>query len=241
MAKPKKPRMPDYLQPLAAKAKERHLKRPISPRVLVEGEEGGPLTFASPYAGADDEAWSAVIFEAFGTRSQSVMTHFVGSIARLISRDWDSTAHKWIPVQAELDAVLAIVNSTKPRNEAEAAAAVHLVILHLSIMQLAKRTTTHHADPHTVSVLNKSIRTYSDGMLKLQVHQGKRRTVRQSIKSETHRHEHKHVHYHGGGETAENPNQCQATDGGTRLIEASATVPGHEPRGEVVRLPSRKG
>jgi hypothetical protein len=239
--------MPKSLRPLADKAIARHMKRPLPPKINVEGEVGCEYTFSSPYAKEDGEAWEALLFQAFGTRRITVAQYFIGALVGLVKGVWDAEGHKWRPSQDEFDAIVAMVNSMQPRNEAQAAYAAQLCALHLSAMRLAKHTTTHHADPRTVRALTKTVRAYGDGLVTLQRLQGRSRTVKQSIKSESHKHVHQHIHYHGGG--AENGSQPHgASEGtghnqsaGTRLIEARATVPGEKPRGEVVRLPCREG
>jgi hypothetical protein len=232
-----KPRLPNHLRPLAEKATTRHKRRSVPPHILIEGQEGGPLAFASPYAKEDQDDWEALLFQAFGTRSIPVMRYFVGTLARLVASEWDERGSKWRPAQDELDAVIAMVNSMEPRNEAQAAYAAQLCALHLSALRLAKHTTTHYADPRTVAVLNKTVRAFGDGLLNLERLQGKGRTVKQSIKSESHKHVHQHIHYHrGDADNGGKPCEPRAP-----TIETSATVPGEEAFGRVVRLPCHEG
>jgi hypothetical protein len=233
-----KPPLPTNLRPLAEEAIARHMKRPVPPRILVEGGEGEPLSVESPYRGEDGEAWQALLFQAFGTRSISVAEYFIASLAEMVSRDWDEQARKWQPSQGEFDAMIALVSSLKPRNEAQAAYAAQLCALHLSAMRLARLTTAYCTDPRTVAVLNKTVRAFGDGLMNLDRLKGKRRTVHQSIKSESHKHVHQHVHYHGGG--PENGGQPHTTSP-AGIIEASAQVPGQMSVGAIVPLPRRQG
>jgi hypothetical protein len=232
-----KPPLPKNLQPLAAKAKARHMKRPVPPKVMVQGEEGRPSSITSPYRKEDEDEWMALLFQAFGTRSIAVAKYFIGRLADLVRRDWDEEARKWKPSQDELDAMIAMVNALKPRNEAQAAYAAQLCTLHLSAMRLASTATSTYSDPRTVAVLNKTVRAFGDGLLNLERLQGRGRVAKQSIKSESYKHVHQHVHLHGGRPgTGGKP--CGPR---TEAIEASAAMPGEEAFGRLVRLPRDEG
>lgn len=232
-----KPPLPANLRPLADKAIAKHRNRPVPPKVLVEGEEDCPPRIESPYAPEDDDAWRALLYQAFGTRSHSVATYFLQQLSDLCRRDWDEEARKWRPSEDELNAVISMVNSMKPRDEAQAAYAAQLCALHLSAMRMAQHTTTHYADARSLAVLNKTVRAFGDGLANLQRLQGKSRTSRQTIRVESHKHVHQHVHLSDGG-SAGNGGQSH-TPNGAATIEGSATVPGQGAFGEVVSLAGR--
>lgn len=233
-----RPRMPANMAPFADEAVRKHSRRPLPPKVEMAGSEFAPVLL-SPYAEEDQEPWLALLLQSFGTRSASVATCFLAQLSFLCRRDWDGDANQWKPSQEEFDAALAIVNSIKPRNEAQAALAAQLVALHFAAMRLAQRVTGEgHIDDRTVAVLAKTVRAYGDGLTNMQRLQGKSRSTRQTIKSETHRHVHQHVHLasDGGseqiggqlhGRIASPPDKCPA-------------LPSPEPLGEVVSLSSRK-
>ena len=230
-----KPRMPDNMASFAKEAVRKHRGRPLPPKVEMAGSEFAPVLL-SPYADEDQEPWLALLLQAFGTRSASVATCFVEQLSNLCRRDWDSDAKQWKPSQDEFDAVLAIVSSTKPRNEAQAAFAAQLAALHLAAMRLAKRVTGDAlGDDRTVAVLAKTVRAYGDGLATMQRLQGKSRSTRQTIKVEHQRHQ--HIHYHEGSKDF--GGQAHAT--GTGVVAPSQSVQGPRAVGRALSLASDAG
>ncbi|WP_395000547.1 hypothetical protein [Sphingomonas sp.] len=234
-----KPRLPAPMRARANAAIRKHEGRSIPPRIDVDGNDIDAW-FSSPYADEDQDAWNALLFEAFGTRSSSVVSCFVRQLAQFVRRDWDKDAAMWKPSQDEFNTVLALVGAMKPRDEAQAAFAAQLAALHLAAMRLAKRVTGEgYADERTVAVMNKTVRAYGDGLAQLQRLQGKSRTSRQSIKSETHRHVHQHVHLASDGAKGEIGGQLHGRTAPT--ANECASLSGPKPSGCVVSLSSRKG
>lgn len=140
------------------------------------------------------------------------------------------------PSQEEFDAVLAIVSSTKPRNEAQAAFAAQLAALHLAAMRLARRVTGDAlGDDRTVAVLTKTVRAYGDELATMQRLQGKSRSTRQTIKVESQRHQ--HIHCHGGSEDF--GGQAHATR--AEVAASSNAVQGPRPVGPGLSLASGTG
>ena len=233
-----KPRLPAPMRARANAAIHKHEGRAIPPRIDVDGDDFSAW-FSSPYADEDQDAWQALLFEAFGTRSSSVVSCFVRQLAQFVQRDWDDRAGKWKPSQDEFNTVLALVGALKPRDEAQAAYAAQLAALHLAAMRLAKRVTGEgYADERTVAVMNKTVRAYGDGLAQMQRLQGKSRTTRQSIKSETHRHVHQHIHLTSDGGDDDFGGQLHGRT--TKPSDQRTALSGPEPLGEVVPLPSRK-
>src|SRR5688500_389729 len=140
-----KPRLPANMRDLGAKAIAKHRTRPIAPLVTVEGDEHAAHV-ASPYAPRDTDDWLALLYQASGTRPMSVMRHFIATLGALVKRHWDEKAHKWTPSEEELQTVIAMVNSMKPADEAQAAYSAMLAALYLSSIRMAKHTTGHCAD-----------------------------------------------------------------------------------------------
>ena len=233
-----KPRLPAHMRTRANVAIGKHEGRSIPPRIDVDGDDLDAW-FACPYADEDQDAWNALLFEAFGTRSASVVSCFVRQLAQFVRRDWDQGAAKWKPSQDEFNTVLALVGAMKPRDEAQAAYAAQLAALHLAAMRLAKRVTGEgYADERTVAVMNKTVRAYGDGLAQMQRLQGKTRTARQSIKSETHRHVHQHVHLASDGGTEDFGGQLHGRT--TKPLNQCTALSGPESLGQVVPLSSGK-
>lgn len=230
-----RPRMPANMAPFAEEAVRKHSSRSLPPKVEMAGSEFAPVLL-SPYAEEDQEPWLALLLQAFGTRSASVATCFLEQLSSFCRRDWDSDANEWRPSQEEFDAVLAIVSSTKPRNEAQAAFAAQLAALHLAAMRLARRVTGDAlGDDRTVAVLTKTVRAYGDGLATMQRLQGKSRSTRQTIKVESQRHQ--HIHYHGGSEDF--GGQAQATR--AEVSASSRSVQGPRTVGPALSLASGTG
>lgn len=231
-----KPRLPANLRPLADAAIERHIDRPIPPSIVVKGCELSGLTFSSPYAPADDDAWQALLFQAFGTRSIPVVRAFLTHLAKVGPKEWDGKASRWSPSQDSFEQALAILNAINPKNEAQAAYAAQLCSLNICAMRMGERMG-EYPDARSMRAFTKAVRAFGDGLETIERLKGKRRRSKQTI--EVHHHEHKHIHYSGGG--SENGGQPHATAAGATLIESRATLPGKEPLGEIVPIAGRKG
>jgi hypothetical protein len=199
-----KPRMPARMKELGDKAIERHLRRPGTPPLEIT-LENGRWWFGSPFAAEDEDHWVALMFDAFGTRSQATFRTFMCQLAGLCSNDWNEADKAWHPSEDELVAAIQIVRSTRPRNEAEACLAAQMVAVHLMQMNLSAQALKHSwADARTCSIAGKLARTYAmqlETMSKLKGRSSRQRiTVRKYAQ-----HEHKHIHLHQGD--SENGNQ----------------------------------
>jgi hypothetical protein len=235
-----KPPMPDNLQPIAEKARERHRKRHANPGVAIEVEkitEHG-YKLASPHS--DTEAWQAMVCDAFGTRSEATALTFLCQLTKLCDQNWHPDDEKgggeWVPDECELNMILNMVSGIKPKNEMQAALAAQMVAVHLMMMSVTERCLRVYkcADPHLANAASKLARTFAMQTEALAKLQG-RRTSRQKITVRYEKHEHQHVHMHRGEE--EIGSQPHAQDGNAPV----ATLLSNYAPIEAVPLSGRKG
>lgn len=257
-----KPSIPGSLKPLAEQAKARLRERHVNPGVSVEVEKVGEHGYclASPHS--DHESWEAMICDALGTRSIATAKTFVHSLTQLCSQNFhpnegEEVGGEWCPDETQLNMVLNIATSIKPRNEMEAALAAQMVAVHLMTMKLAERALGEWGtDPRAAALASKLARTFTMQWEALMRHRGKRRTSRQSItvthEKHIHNHHHQHVHIEGGGsETGGRPHGTEGIvsndistrpDGpGAGKPEECAALPSPEQSGRVVRFPGNEG
>jgi hypothetical protein len=235
-----KPPMPANLESVAEKARQRHRKRHPSPGVAIEVEkvtEHG-YRLASPHS--DTEAWQAMVCDALGTRSEATALNFLFQLTKLCEQVWHSDDEagggEWVPDECELNMILNMVSSIKPRNEMEAALAAQMVAVHMMMMAVAERCLRVYAcaDPHLAAVASKLARTFAmqtDALAKLRG----RKTSRQRITVSYEKHEHQHVHVHPGEE--EIGRQPHAKDADASV----AAVLSKDTSGEAVPLAGREG
>jgi hypothetical protein len=174
--------------------------------------------------------------EAFGTRSYSVMAAFLSQLEKLTGRGWwDPAIQEWRTDEATFNLALALLNSSKPRNEMEACLAAQMVAVHLMQMKLSAMVIESPYDLKTAMVAGKLARTFAGQIETMQGLKGKRRAVKQTItvRKETHQ----HVHYHhdrGAGESGRQPHAPERP--GSAHVSAMQR---EDESGRVVRLPSR--
>lgn len=216
------------------KALARALKRPPAPGVMFEPLPDDGYQGTSPHN--DMTLWELQIADAFGTRSQAAMHCFLDQLKALCATAWDKEAERWKPDEIELNAALALINSTRPRNEAEAALAAQMVAIHLMQMRMSAQALNNGGMmmERDAALASKLARTYAMQMETLLSVQGKRRSVRQTIKVTREN----HVHYHDHRGAARNERQCDATNGAGQPAQRPA-LPGPHETGRVVSLPSR--
>lgn len=157
--------------------------RPCAPRVLIQKTDTG-WDFVSPYRDEDRDRWTALLFQAFGTRHGAIMDHFMEVLTRLLPHNhWDEEGRFWFPDQGAFDAMIAIIHSLKPENEAQAAYAAQLVALHFVSMKLAESPAHSYWDPRTTALLCRTVQAYGDGLERFARLQGrlKPRHVNQTI------------------------------------------------------------
>jgi hypothetical protein len=199
-----KSNMPEVLRELGERAIQRHKRRSATPQLRIATNDG-KWWFGSPYRDEDEDHWVALLFDAFGTRSQATFRTFMTQLAGLCSTSWNKETDAWHPEEDELGASVQIVRSVRPRNEAEACLAAQMVAVHLMQMKLSARALNDgYPDPRSCAIAGKLARTYAmqlETMAKL-----KGRGTRQCITVRKYsRHEHKHIHLHPGDH--ENGNQ----------------------------------
>lgn len=218
------------------RALKRALARPLSPGVMFE-PKGQSYAITSPHS--DLELWELQICDAFGTRSMSVMRTFMGQLKALVPDAWDESNGLWKPNETELNAALAMVADVQPRNVREAALAAQMVAVHWMQMRLSASALNRGGMvmDRDAALASKLARTFTMQLDTLERIRGRRRTAKQSIKVTKETHQHVHYHDHrGAGET-----DGQVHDADARTATPCPTMPGAEPGGQVLRLPSRTG
>lgn len=251
-----KPPMPEFLEPIAAKAKARHVKRHANPGIAVEVEKTSEYGYrlASPHA--DHDAWVAMLSDALGTRSESTAKMFAYHLTQLCTQiragdDETGNGGEWVPDELELNMILNMVASIKPKNEMQAALAAQMVAIHLLTMKAAKMALEGWAvmDPRTAATAGKLARTFVMQMDAMGRAKGKRST-RQTIKvsHEKHIHSHRHVHVEqGAGDFGGQPHEAGRSDSNTREGGSARqpaerpALPGPEQGATVLRLPGNEG
>ena len=164
------------------------------------------------------------------------MNHFLDTFTKLVGEgQWDDQLQAWMPRQNDFDAIVAIIHSLQPENEAQAAYAAQLCALHLSAMKLGEQASRSYADPRTIAILNKTVRAYGDGIERLARLQGKvqPRSITQTI--EVHKHE--HIHFEGGA--GRNGGQPHAPSAGGAFDRPP--LPSPSPNGAALPRPSSEG
>lgn len=250
---PQKPSEPASLTAAIERARARTLKRDTSAPIQIARDADGRVLLDAdgryrwdwPFEGEISEwpAWAYMVLDAFGTRNASIAATFLRHLMELCASNWDEGVQAWVEDDGEIQMMLSIVRSHKPKNEAQAAQAASVAATHIITMRVAKRVAQ---SPHDTRMISAYARLLQASAALAEASGGGRKPARQSIKvtRETHVHHHQHVHVKGGGEENEN------RDHGTRRpekIEVAALagectpLPCNEPGGEVVRLAGRKG
>ena len=232
-----KPEPSDALKASKSKARLRALRRPLSPGIMFEPNDGGSYVATSPHS--DLDLWELQIADAFGTRSQSVMRSFVADLKALCSKAWDAPNGTWKPNERELNAALAMVADLKPRNTAEAALAAQMIAVHMLTMRLAAQALNrgYMVMEHEAALTGKLARTYATQLEAYHALRGKRRTTRQTIT--VRKVLHQHVHYHDHLGDAENDGHPHATDA-AGVPDKMPSLPSPNSRGQVVPVASRR-
>lgn len=231
-----KPGPSEALQADKPKARARALKRPLSPGIMYEPTGRGGLCATSPHS--DLELWELQLADAFGTRSSSVMRAFIGQLKRLAPKVWDGGSELWKPHETELNAALAMVADTKPRNVAEAALAAQMVAVHWMQMRISAQALNHGYNvlQQEAAIASKLARTYAIQLETLARLQGKGRTTRQTIR--VRKELHQHVHYHDNRGAKENDGHPHART--ATIVDKCAALSGPDAVGQIVPLASRR-
>jgi len=251
MGNKSKPAMPAKLRARADRATARLQSRPIAPDIELTTNPGG-WDYANPYLDEDEDAWVALLCEAFGTRQEAVAYAFINHLAMLCSVQWTESPRAWRPNEYELRLALAIVQSLDPRNEAEAALAAQAVAVHLSTMKVGRLLgTMTSVDTRTAATLAALAKVYAGQLETMQKLKG-RKTSRQriTVSYEKHVHTHQHAHLEGGpaphsGGQAQEPSDYRngGNNRGSPLVEHEfcPALPGPDSSGVVVPMPRKQG
>jgi len=213
-------RLSEALRQFGETAIARHLKRPATPGIKVT-TNAGRWWFDSPYDAQDEDHWVALMFDAFGTRSQSTFCCFMTQLSELCSNEWNEETKSWHPAEDELVAAVQIVRSTKPRTEAEACLAAQMVAVHLMQMKLSAQALKHGwPEPRTCAIAAKLARTYAmlfETMAKLKGKGSRQRIIVKKFAQ----HEHKHIHLYPGdlenGDRPHEPTRARQTNPQTTI------------------------
>jgi hypothetical protein len=239
--------MPEVLRLMGEDALERmaaHLETPL----LEVLDSGSGWQIASPFAKEDENLWSALLHDAFGTRSNAACNTFIHQLSNLCAqrRVQKGEAWAWTPNEAELIAAIQIVRSTKPENEAQACIAAQMVALHFTAMKLGAITADGLStqDERTAATLARVAKSYASLARTMAQLQGKlqARTINQTYEI----HKHEHVHFEGGVSDFGGQGQAATTEGNityaTGISQGRPALPSARPNnGATMSLPSSQG
>lgn len=221
-------------------AEKRVLFRPLPPGVMLEPAGHDDEHWTAPHS--DPSLWTLQLADAFGTRSKAVFITFMQQLERLTGRNhWDSEAMQWRLDENEFSAALAIVNSTRPRNEIEACQAAQMVALHVLTMKCAAYAIRHEYDSRSAMTVAKLANAFSGQVEAMQSLKGRRRTARQSIKVTKEVSYHAHHHDHRGDSHEHDLPHGRKDSNAAQIDDPGQTVRGKDSRGNVVPLPRTKG
>lgn len=221
-------------------AEKRAFARPVPPGVMLEPAGMDQEHWTAPHS--DNSLWALQLADAFGTRSQAVFVTFMRQLEKLTDKNlWDDDARQWRIDENEFSAALAIINSTKPRNEVEACQAAQMVAVHMLTMKCAAYAIRHEYDSRSAITVAKLANAFSGQVDAMQNLKGKRRTVRQSIKVKKETSYHVHKHHHGGavgnGRQSHEPRDGDAAE----IVDQRSPLRCADEGRKIVPLASRKG
>lgn len=251
---PLRPEAPEFVVAEIERARKRTAKRSVTAPFGLERDaddniivdEQGRHAWAWPFAQDQSKwpEWFWLVLDAFGTRNSAVAGTFLRHLMDLCATEWDAASETWVPDDGEMQLMLGIVRSHKPRDEAEAARAAQVASAHIVSMRVAKRVADAPWDTRMVSAYARLLQAQAE-LSEVAGTSKARRTAKQSIKvvRETHVHHHQHIHVPGGGEEKEN--QAHGTDGVAKLNASlasdGATVSCDQSGRNILRLSRRKG
>jgi hypothetical protein len=231
-----KPEPPAQLKAREAEASARAQRRPLSPGILYE-QEGEHFYATAPHN--DTGLWELQIFDAFGTRSRSVVTTFLEQLRQLVPEVWVEEAQNWKPDETQLNAALAMVADIQPRNVIEAALAAQMVAVHWMQMRLSAQACNRFGQTgaaHDAALAGKLARTFAIQLETLAKLRGKQKASRQTIRVRKELHQHVHYHDHRGGmEIDGQPQEPRAAP-----IAQGASLPSPQSGGETMLRTSRR-
>lgn len=216
-------------------AEKRMFTRPHPPGIILEPAGFDEEHWTAPHS--DTSLWSLQLGDAFGTRSQAVMTTFMFQLEKLCDRNiWDEEAQQWRLDEHELSAALAIVNSLKPRNELEAAHAAQMVAVHLMTMKCSARALKYDYEPRMAATAGKLARTFTLQREAFERIRKPNRTAKQNIKVTKELHQHVHYHRESGPRGATGSDGQSDAPPAAQPPEIPALPSPEEERGRVVPI-----
>lgn len=234
-----RPDPPDELQAWAVDAQARLMKRPYPPNAILEPAGLDREHFTAPHN--DESLWTLQLADAFGTRSRAVLNTFVNQLHALCAgKVWDEDAKQWRIDESEFSSMLALVNSLRPKDEAQAMLAAQMVAVHLLNMKVAERAIRWPSDSIAIANVARLSRAFALQVEAMQSLKG-RRASRQSIKVKKETSHHQHIHLHqGGGNSKDQPHERtgQAT---AQTYDQRPIVRGNQPGGIALSLPGDEG
>lgn len=231
-----RPDPPQELRSWSTAAEKRAYARPYPPNIMLEPVGFDEEHWTSPHN--DVELWGLQLADAFGTRSRSVCNTFLLQLEALCGKDnWDEDAHQWRLNEHEFSAMLAVINSLKPKNELEAAHAAQMVAVHLLTMKVSARAIRYDYDTKTAAVASKLARTFTIQREAFERLRKPNRTAKQSIKVSRETHHHQHIHVHRGA----NENDGQPHGPAAAIVDQRVALPGPDETRHELPLSSNEG
>jgi hypothetical protein len=246
-----KPPLPDNLRALALAAKSRVQKLGTSAPLADITPSATGNYMESPYATDDWELWACLLLDTFGTRDVVVAHAFMRQLAKMIPKHWDNDLKAEVIDTELFQLALSIICSLRPRNEAEAAIAVHCVALHLATHKVADQIGSRSwLDPKTGTALAAITKAYAAQVLVLQQMRTPARAKRQVIKVQksvtVNYTDARQVHLRdrGGHNSGNQPDATEPQRAGASRagsVVAVAALPSSDEGGEVLSFASREG
>jgi len=223
-----------------AGAQKRVYQRPLPPNIILEPAGLDSEHWTSPHS--DTSLWMLQLADAFGTRSRAVIDFFLRHLQELCGRTiWDEEAQQWSISEMDYSAMLALINSHRPRNEGEAMLAAQMVAIHILTMKVTARAIKYPYETRTVSNAAKLANAFAQQAETMLALKGRRRSSRQSIKVTKELHQHVHYHDHRGGKKNRGrPHECEDDETAGAVRERTA-LPSANTGGNIVPLSGHEG
>jgi hypothetical protein len=248
---PRKPEAPESLKEAVGRAKARTIKRDTALPLGLERDKAGDLilddkgepVWAWPFQGdtpGDWPEWSWMLVDSFGTRNSAVAQTFLDQLLDLCSSQWDAKIEQWVPDDGEMQLMLAVVRSHRPKDEAQAALAAQVAATHIITMRVGKRVAQSPHDTRMISAYARLLQ--ASAALSEVARPSRKRAVRQSIKVVRETHIHQHLHAAGDGQEKENRGHGTTGHDKTKtaaLAGECAPMSCDEPGGQIVRIAGR--
>lgn len=210
-------------------AKIAQAAKPVRAQMERDASAPNVLSLKAPHS--DDAGNAALLYETFGSSSDSFVNASLGHLAQLTSRGTEVS-------MSDLNAALAIVGAIGPQNELEAALAAQMAATHdLSMLMLRKAKGAGDLDQikEFGSLATKLQRTFTTQMKALS---DWRRGGEQVVR---------HVHVYEGGQAVVAEQVHLGGDNGKLAFKAheqgacSAAMPGYDPTGHAVPVSGHQG